>query len=77
MIPEENIKINNLILKFDNFEEINIFQKKLLSKAKGKNELEYIFNLNKGFINSLKFIKDNINMLFKFDNKCCFWIHLF
>ena len=61
--------------KFDNFinnniEDLYIFQKLLLTMAKAKNEVGYVFTYFNNLIDSLNFIKENIDLLLTKDSEC-------
>ena len=55
-------------LHFSKLEDLTIFQKILLSISKTKKEIQYAISISKGFLLSLTFIKDNINLLLPMDS---------
>jgi hypothetical protein len=67
------LKVNDFLN--NNIEDFNTFQKLLLSVAKSQNEVEYIVNIIQGLMPSIKFIKENIDILLTMD-KYCFPINL-
>ena len=55
------LNLNNFLQ--NNIEDLNTFQKILLSVATNKNEVEYVVKIIKGLIPNLNFIIDNIDFL--------------
>ena len=60
-----NGKIKYEDLKFENNEDIIIFQKKLLEVSNSKEEINDIINMSKGLLSKLNFIKENFQKIIK------------
>ena len=63
LMQEGHIKIDELLSICDNNEELYLFLKFLLHKVNSRKDLEMIINFKKGLLNSLIFIRDNIEFL--------------
>ena len=63
LMNEGHIKLDNLLSMCDNNEELYLFLKSLLHNANSKKDLEIIVNFKKGLLNSLIFIRDNVQFL--------------
>ena len=55
-------------LHFSKMEDLNIFQKILLSISKTKKEVQYAVSISQGFLLCLTFIKDNVDLLLTMDS---------
>ena len=64
----QGYNLNNFIN--NNKEDFHIFLKLLLSVAQNHKEIQYILNIIKGLIPTLKFIKENIDILLIIESKC-------
>ena len=64
----QGYNLNNFIN--NNKEDFHIFLKLLLSVAQNHKEVQYILNIIKGLIPTLKFIKENIDILLIIESKC-------
>ena len=79
LIKQRQLKLEDF--HFENNEELNLFQKNLLSSGQEKNEINKddinnILNLSKSLTNCLKFLSDNIKIVYDSLEKVVKWYNL-
>ena len=67
LLMKDKNKIINLLHQINNYnnDEFKIFQNNLLSVSGLKEEINNILKLSKGLFNSLAFIKENLDIIYK------------